>query len=202
MLKAKRLPGYFWGEAVSSAVHILNRSPTRALAGKTPFEAWYGERPHVHYLRTFGCIEYVKNTRPHLKKLDDRSSKKIFVGYESGSKAWRFYSPDTGCVTVSRDVVFDEAAQWNWGEPTSDGDANDDSEPFTVEYYVEHPGATEVEEEAQNTPTAPEHMSTSSPQLHAWTPAPHRHSAPAATTSRAPVPSVTFASPPPDSREY
>jgi hypothetical protein len=34
------------------------------------------------------------------------------------------------------------------GEPTGDGDANDDSETFTVEYYVEHPGATEVEEEA------------------------------------------------------
>jgi hypothetical protein len=60
-------------------------------------------------------------------------------GYESGSKAWRFYSPDTGRVTVSRDVVFDEAAQWDWGESTGDGDANDDSESFTVEYYVEHP---------------------------------------------------------------
>jgi hypothetical protein len=80
LLKAKRLPGYFWGEAVSSAVHVLNRSPTRALAGKTPFEAWYGKRPHVHYLRTFGCMGHVKYTRPHLKKLDDRSTKMIFVG--------------------------------------------------------------------------------------------------------------------------
>lgn len=34
----------------------------------------------------------------------------IFVGYESGSKAWRFFDPSTGRVTVSRDVVFDEAA--------------------------------------------------------------------------------------------
>ena len=64
MLKAKNLPGYFWGEAVTTAVHILNRAPTRALDGKTPFEAWHGERPHVHYFRTFGCIGHVKNTRP------------------------------------------------------------------------------------------------------------------------------------------
>jgi hypothetical protein len=35
MLKAKGLPGYFWGETVSTAVHILNRSPTRALDGKS-----------------------------------------------------------------------------------------------------------------------------------------------------------------------
>jgi transposase InsO family protein len=34
MLKAKHLPGYFWGEAVSTAVHILNRVPTRALDDK------------------------------------------------------------------------------------------------------------------------------------------------------------------------
>jgi hypothetical protein len=39
MLKAKGLPGYFWGEAVSTAVHILNRAPTRALNSKTSYEA-------------------------------------------------------------------------------------------------------------------------------------------------------------------
>jgi transposase InsO family protein len=87
MLKAKRLPGYLWGEAVTSGVHVLNRSPTRTLAAKTPFKAWYCERPHIHYLRTFCCIGHVMNTRPHLKKLDDQSSKLIFVEYESGSKA-------------------------------------------------------------------------------------------------------------------
>jgi transposase InsO family protein len=39
MLKAKGLPAYFWGEAVSTAVYILNRAPTRALDGKTSYEA-------------------------------------------------------------------------------------------------------------------------------------------------------------------
>jgi len=32
MLQAKELPGTFWGEAVSTAVFILNRSPTRCTA--------------------------------------------------------------------------------------------------------------------------------------------------------------------------
>jgi hypothetical protein len=49
MLKAKGLLAYFWGEAVSTAVHILNRALTRALNGKTPYEAWHGEVPAVHY---------------------------------------------------------------------------------------------------------------------------------------------------------
>lgn len=131
MLKTKGLPGYFWGEAVSTAVFILNQAPTRALDGKTPHEAWHGERPAVHFLRTFDCIVHVKITRPNLKKLEDRSLKTIFVGYEPGSKAYRCYDPISRRVVVSRDVVFDEAAQWSWEEARQ---SSEDSEPFVVEY--------------------------------------------------------------------
>ncbi|WVZ65497.1 hypothetical protein U9M48_014849 [Paspalum notatum var. saurae] len=93
MLLAKGLPGMFWGEAVTTAVFILNRSPTHSLDGKTPFEAWHGERPAVSFFRTFGCIAHVKNCRPQLKKLEARSTPMIFVGYEVGSKAYRMYNP-------------------------------------------------------------------------------------------------------------
>jgi hypothetical protein len=84
MMKAKGLPGVFWGEAVNTAVYILNRSPTRSLNEKMPYEAWHGERPVVSYFRTFGCVVHVKNTKPNLKKLEDRSTPMIFVGYEAG----------------------------------------------------------------------------------------------------------------------
>ena len=33
------MPRRFWGEAVMTAVYLLNRSPTRSLHGKTPHEA-------------------------------------------------------------------------------------------------------------------------------------------------------------------
>jgi len=71
MLKAKGLPGWFWGEAVNTAVYVLNRCPTKSVEGMTPFEAWYGKKPAVHHRKTFGCIVYVRNTAPHLKKLED-----------------------------------------------------------------------------------------------------------------------------------
>jgi hypothetical protein len=51
---------------------VLNRSVTRSLDGKTPFEGWYGRKTNVHFLRVFGCRAYVKETKPGLKKLDDR----------------------------------------------------------------------------------------------------------------------------------
>jgi transposase InsO family protein len=73
MLKAMRMPGHFWGEAVLTAVFILNRSPTRSVEGMTPHEAWYGAKPLVHFLRTFGCVAHVNVVGGHQKKLDDRS---------------------------------------------------------------------------------------------------------------------------------
>jgi hypothetical protein len=59
MLKAKGLPGWFWGEAVNTAVYVLNRCPTKSINGITPFEVWHGRKPAVHHLRIFGCIMYV-----------------------------------------------------------------------------------------------------------------------------------------------
>jgi hypothetical protein len=95
MMKAKSLPGWFWGEAVITAVYLLNRVPCKANDGKTPFEVWYGKTPAVHHLKTFGCVVYVRNTKPRLKKLDDRGRKMIFVGYVRGMKAYRAYDPIT-----------------------------------------------------------------------------------------------------------
>ncbi|XP_022849751.1 uncharacterized protein LOC111371808 [Olea europaea var. sylvestris] len=39
MLKGKGLPNLYWAEAVNTAVYILNRSPTKAVRNKTPYEA-------------------------------------------------------------------------------------------------------------------------------------------------------------------
>jgi hypothetical protein len=105
LLKTRGLPAAFWGEAVTTAVY-LNRTPTKSVAGKTPFEAWHGHKPTVEHLRVFGFLAYVKVTRPHLKKLDDRSVAMVFIGYEPDVKAWHFYDPVAQRVHVSCDAVF------------------------------------------------------------------------------------------------
>jgi hypothetical protein len=115
MLKGKGLPGWFSAEAVNAVVYVLNRCPMKSVDGMTPFEAWHRKKSAVHHLRTFRCIVYVQNTAPHLKKLEDRGRKMIFVGYESDSKAYRAYDPIMKRVHVTRDVVFDEQAQWDGG---------------------------------------------------------------------------------------
>jgi hypothetical protein len=82
-------------------VYLLNRVPCKAVNGMTPIETWHGKRPAVHHLRTFDCIVYVRNTKPHPKKLDDRGRKMIFIGYERGTKAYKAYDPITRKVTIT-----------------------------------------------------------------------------------------------------
>jgi hypothetical protein len=152
MLKAKGLPGWFWGEAVNATMYVLNRCPTKSVDGMTPFEAWHGRKSTVHHLRTFRCIVYVWNTTPHLKKLENRGRKMIFVGYESDSKAYRAYDPITKRVHVTRDMVFDEHAQWDWGSGGDDGKAGSGDDVFTVEYTTTGPAAP-IADGADEAPT-------------------------------------------------
>jgi hypothetical protein len=101
------MPAIYWGEAVMTAVHLLNRSPTKALDDKTPYEAWHGRKPAVSHLRVFGCLAFVKELN-HVGKLDDRSTPGVFIGYAEGAKAYRVLDPATRRVRITRDVAFDE----------------------------------------------------------------------------------------------
>ena len=70
-LKEKELPLELWGEAVSTCVYVLNRSSTKGVKGKTPYERWNKRKPNMSHLRIFGSLVFVK-TIGRLSKLDDR----------------------------------------------------------------------------------------------------------------------------------
>jgi hypothetical protein len=49
------------GEAMVTTVHLLNRAPTKALSGMTPYKAWHSKAPTVAHLRTFGYLAFTKD---------------------------------------------------------------------------------------------------------------------------------------------
>jgi hypothetical protein len=101
MLHEKGLPKTFWAEAVYTVVYLMNRCPTKAVWGKTPFEAWSGRKLSIKHLRVFGCICYAQIPKEKRYKLDERSEKCIFVGYSSMSKGYRLYNLKTNKVIIS-----------------------------------------------------------------------------------------------------
>lgn len=112
-LKEMKLPNIMWGEAVRHSIYLLNRLPTRALTGMTPYEAWNEEKPHIGHIKVFGCLGHMKVPSQHCQKLDDRSKQVVNLGKEPGTKAYRLYDPLTKRVHVSRDVTFEESKSWS-----------------------------------------------------------------------------------------
>ena len=108
MLKEKQLPRELWGEAVNTVVYLLNRSSTHSLQELTPYEIWTRRKPSIAHLRVFGSLVHMKCTKMSQKKLEDRSTPMVFIGYEVGFKAYLCFDPINGSVDVSRDVVFEE----------------------------------------------------------------------------------------------
>nr|CAH66391.1 OSIGBa0134J07.9 [Oryza sativa] len=117
MLQDKGMPKSFWAEAVNTAVYILNRSPTKAVPNRTPFEAWYGKKPVIGHMRVFACICYAQVPAQKRVKFDNKSNRCIFVGYADGIKGYRLYNLEKKKIIISRDVFFDESATWNWKSP-------------------------------------------------------------------------------------
>ena len=111
MLIDAHLPHKFWAEALSTAVYLRNRSPTKAVEEKTPYEAWSGDRPNVKHLRLFECIAYALVPKDERKKLDSKSIKCIFLGYGAEIKGYQLYDVERGKVLHSRDVIFDESSR-------------------------------------------------------------------------------------------
>ncbi|KAK5841099.1 hypothetical protein PVK06_010007 [Gossypium arboreum] len=113
LLFQKNLPKIMWAEAVNTAVYIQNRLPTKALAHKTPFEAWFGFKPSLAYMKVFGCLCYSQVPAVKRDKLSKRAIPGILTGYSMVKKGYRILDPLTNKIQVSRDVVFDEKACWN-----------------------------------------------------------------------------------------
>lgn len=102
------LPIRFWGECILAATHIINKTPTVANKGITPFEMLFGRPPTYDHLKVFGCLCYVGTNLTSRDKFGPRAERCIFVGYPQGQKGWRVYNPKTREFYTSRDVIFYE----------------------------------------------------------------------------------------------
>ena len=109
MLADSEFPKSFWAEALATAIYLRNRSPTKAVEGKTPYEKMYGQKPKVGHLRVFGCTAYSHIPKDERQKLDPKARKCIFLGYFTNRKGYRLYDESTHKVIHSRDVRFDES---------------------------------------------------------------------------------------------
>ena len=92
MLNDSQLNDKFWGQAVHTSVHILNRGLLRNDNDKTPYELWTGRSTNVKHFRIFGSICYIERDDGKIGKFDSQIDEGIFVGYSSKRKAYKCYN--------------------------------------------------------------------------------------------------------------
>ena len=123
MISRTNLPGFLWGEALKTALYILNRVPTKAVP-LTPFELWTGRKPSLNHLKVWGCPAEVMLYNPTLSKLDSRTTRCYFVSYPEHSKGYRFYNPNGGTRIVESQTAkfleFDVAEESSCSQTIED----------------------------------------------------------------------------------
>ena len=72
----------------------------------SPFELATSNRLNLAGTHPWGCKAWVR--RLDIGKLDPRADECRFVGFDSESKGFRVYWPGKGCVSIERDVYFNE----------------------------------------------------------------------------------------------
>nr|AAS07263.1 putative gag/pol polyprotein [Oryza sativa Japonica Group]ABF98438.1 retrotransposon protein, putative, Ty1-copia subclass [Oryza sativa Japonica Group] len=114
MLDTAGLSKEWWGEAVLTACHVLNKIPMKHKE-VTPFEEWERKKLNLSYLRTWGCLAKVNVPIAKKQKLGPNTVDCVFLGYAIHSVGYRFLIvnsgvPDmhVGTVFESRDATFFE----------------------------------------------------------------------------------------------
>lgn len=103
------VPSMCWEDAILHANYIRNRVYTRSIAGKTPYEAFWGRKPNMEYIRPFGCLVYVlihKELRDG--KFDATSLPGVLLGISDHHSGYKVLMIGDRTVKVARDVRFYE----------------------------------------------------------------------------------------------
>ncbi|GJU75119.1 putative ribonuclease H-like domain-containing protein [Tanacetum coccineum] len=110
MLVDSKLPTTFWAEAVNIACYMLNRVLVIKPHTKTPYELIRRRTSLIDFMKHFGCLVTILNTRDHLGKFNGKANEGFFVGYYVVSKAMRVFNKRTRIVEVTLNIRFLENA--------------------------------------------------------------------------------------------
>ena len=100
------VPSEFWGEAILTAISLINKIPSSHTSGLSPFETLFGHPLDYSLLKVFGCSCFVLHPKVERYKLTSRSTICVILGYGEGQKGYRCFNPINQKLYVSRHVVF------------------------------------------------------------------------------------------------
>ena len=108
-LSESKLPQSLWAESLSTATHLRNRSPTKAVKGKTLYKTYHGIRKKLdvghYYLCIFGY------TMPHMLMLWRTNARNWVCALEAMVILMR--SKVKGCMIFLKESVLQLWCAWD-----------------------------------------------------------------------------------------
>ena len=135
MLHGNNCPTHLWGEAVATAVHIMNRIPCYDMK-ESPLEIVTGSKPDISHLREFGSKAFVHVRDQQRSKWQPKAKEAILVGYNAGSKSYRLWDQDARSIINSKDVTVIESSQDQDIEVIVPGDMDQDQ--YRDDHHDDH----------------------------------------------------------------
>ena len=110
MLLNSGLSSQFWSYALIQAVFIKNRVPhAHHKHLKTSFEMLTGRKPNLKNLKVFGSRVVAKASNDRTAKLDDNSSRGVFLHHTSTTSISKYLDDSTGREKTTSHITYGEA---------------------------------------------------------------------------------------------
>ena len=107
MLVDAKLTKWFWPWAMNWYKYTYNRTGTRMLKFKTPFEKFYARKPDVSGFIVFGSRGFGLD-RIEKPKLTPRGRSCRFLGFSSENRSYIVWWQDTNQIGYCRSAIFEE----------------------------------------------------------------------------------------------
>ncbi len=120
----------YWAEALLQLTYVLNRSPSRPMEMRTPYEALHGIPPDLSDLHVWGspCQALIL---PQKSGFGEKTVDCIFLGYSEVKKGYRLMEAKSRKIIHSREVKFFEAPDKQRELQVRPEDLNDENSPIT-----------------------------------------------------------------------
>jgi hypothetical protein len=104
MLLGQDMPKILWAEALNYVTWLMNRLPSYATPGKTPYELINKSKPNLVLAHEFSTPVYVHVTTGG--KLEAKAEEATFVGVDQESKGYQIWWAGKWKVSIERNVTF------------------------------------------------------------------------------------------------
>jgi hypothetical protein len=105
-------PLQFWADVVDTVVYLINIGPLSSLDGRFLEEAWTEKNVNYSFLKTFGCEAFVHIDKENRTKIEEKSKKCTFIGYNVNDFGYSLWDYENNKIIRSRNVIFNEKVMY------------------------------------------------------------------------------------------